>query len=179
MLWNLFIRFYFTPENIIGIIIDLSLSAGLCLMFYELGEKWWKSLIPIYGTYLLYKNVYEKAKWLFMIQIIFELVQGRMRSIIRKHVVGSLFYSIKNYFQTRHFDADIDIPLMLTCVIILGICMFIVFIMTRITYWKLCSKLNLSIAFKVCSLVIPGLIFIAAYIYIEEFVKKKDIEKRV
>ena len=58
-MFDLIVKLFLTPENIIGIIFNTLNILTFCFIFKELKEKWWKSLIPIYSTYILYKHLWK------------------------------------------------------------------------------------------------------------------------
>ena len=78
MLLDIFLNIWATPENIISLILRIALTAGLCLIFAAWGEKWWKSLIPFYGTYLLYRHTWVRGRWLFILQILLDMAGANL-----------------------------------------------------------------------------------------------------
>ena len=166
MLFDIFVKLCITPENVLGILWNLITIVGMCLIFHAWQEKWWKSLIPFYGTYLLYKHAWEKRKWLFFVQMLFDLVSFVSARVMRKHVTSNLFTAIKNYLETDTIDIDISIPCLLICTGLLLVSMVAVFLLTRITYLKVCDSLDIKNGFlKVGTFFVPQIFLIVDYVY--------------
>ena len=59
-----FIESFSTILDLISIILIVS---GEWMLFKKFGEKSWKSLVPIYNTYILYKYVWsKKVFWIYL-----------------------------------------------------------------------------------------------------------------
>ena len=57
-----------TGTNLAGVLgIIMLLVTGV--IFYKAGEGWWKVLIPIYGTYILFKLTWRSG-WYFLLLLI-------------------------------------------------------------------------------------------------------------
>ncbi len=57
-----------TGTNLAGVLgIIMLLVTGV--IFYKAGEGWWKVLIPIYGTYILFKLTWSSG-WYFLLLLI-------------------------------------------------------------------------------------------------------------
>ncbi len=54
--------------NLAGILGIISLIAT-CILFVKAGEGWWKAIIPIYGTYILFKITWSSG-WYFLLLLI-------------------------------------------------------------------------------------------------------------
>lgn len=94
MLFDLFVKLCVTPENILGLIWNLITIVGMCLIFCAWKEQWWKSLIPFYGTYLIYKHAWKERRWLFLVQMIFDLISAVSAWVMRKHITSNLFAAL-------------------------------------------------------------------------------------
>lgn len=171
MLFDIFVKLWVTPENILGIVWSIVTIVGMCLIFHAWQEKWWKSLIPFYGTYLIYKNAWKERKWLFFVQMLFDLISMISSKFMKKHLKNNLFAAIKTYIETEKVDIDISVPYLLICAIILLISVVVVFLLTRITYWKICDSLGVKNVFlKLGTFIVPQVFLIVDYVY----VKKRD-----
>ena len=58
-----------TASSIISLALSLIMIAALWIIFTKAGEKGWKSIIPIYSTYILFKIVYGSG-WRFLLLLI-------------------------------------------------------------------------------------------------------------
>lgn len=180
MLFDIFVKFWVTPENVLGIVWSIVTIVGMCMVFHAWQEKWWKSLIPFYGTYLIYKNAWKERKWLFFVQMLFDLLSMISSKFMKKHLKNNLFAAIKTYIETETIDIDINVPYLLICVIILLISMFVVFLLARITYWQICDSLGIkSIILKVGTFIVPQVFLIVDYVYVKKQMRKNnDIGKK-
>lgn len=177
MLFDIFVKLCITPENILGLIWNLITIAGMCLIFHAWKEKWWKSLIPLYGTYLIYKHAWKERKWLFFVQMLFDLISMASARIMRKHLTSNLFNAIKNYQQTDTIDIDINIPYLLICVGLLLVSMVVVFLLTRITYVKVCDSLEINNwLLKLGTFFVPQIFLLVDYIYVKK--RKNEVSDR-
>ena len=171
MLLDIFVKFLITPENILGLVWSVVTIVGMCLVFHAWQEKWWKSLVPFYGTYLIYKNAWKEHKWLFFVQMLFDLTSVMSSKFMKKHLKNNLFAAVKTYMETEKVDIDISVPYLLICAIILLISVVVVFLLTRITYWKICDSLGIKNVFlKLGTFIVPQVFLIVDYVY----VKKRD-----
>ncbi len=169
MLFDIFVKLWVTPENIIGIAWSIVTIVGMCLIFHAWQEQWWKSLIPFYGTYLIYKNAWKEHKWLFFVQMIFDLLSMLSAKFMKKHLTSNLFAAIKTYMETEKIDIDISVPYLLICACILLISMLVVFLLTRITYLKVCDSLGIkSLLLKVGTFLVPQVFLIVDYVYVRK-----------
>lgn len=166
MLFDIFVKWCVTPENILGIIWNLITIVGMCLIFHAWQEQWWKSLIPFYGTYLIYKNAWKERKWLFLLQMIFDLISMVSARVMKKHVTSNLLTALKTYLETDTIDIDISIPYLLICAGLLLVSMIVVFLLTRITYLKICDSLDIrNLGLKVGTFFVPQIFLIVDYVY--------------
>ena len=99
MLFDLFLKYVVTPENVLGLIWSTVTTICMCLIFCAWQEKWWKSLIPFYGNYLIYKHTWKKFKWLFLVEIGFDTLAAKSTSFMKKHIVNNVFYTVKTYIK--------------------------------------------------------------------------------
>lgn len=167
MIFDIFVKIWITPENILGILWNLVTVVGMCLIFHAWQERWWKSLIPFYGTYLMYKNAWKKYKWLFFVQMLFDLISMMSSGFMRKHLTNNLFATIKTYMETGTIDIDISVPYLLICALVLLLSMLVVFFLTRITYVKICDSLGIqSLLLKVGTFIVPQVFLIVDYVYL-------------
>ena len=51
---QLLFKLFLSPEDILGIVLNILSIIAMCFVFVELKEKWWKALIPFYETYIQY-----------------------------------------------------------------------------------------------------------------------------
>ena len=166
MLFDIFVKMWITPENILGIAWNVVTIVGMCLIFHAWQEQWWKSLIPFYGTYLIYKNAWKEYKWLFFIQMLFDLISMISSKFMKKHLTNNLFEAIKTYMETETIDIDISVPYLLICAVVLMISMLVVFLLTRITYLKVCDSLGIRNGFlKMGTFIVPPIFLIVDYVY--------------
>lgn len=166
MLFDIFVKLCITPENVLGIVWNLITIVGMCLVFHAWQEKWWKSLIPFYGTYLIYRNAWKERKWLFFVQMIFDLISMVSARVMKKHVTSNLFTAFKTYLETETIDIDISIPCVLICISLLLVSMLVVFLLTRITYLKICDSLNIkNLGLKIGTFLVPQIFLIVDYVY--------------
>lgn len=165
MLFELLIKIWVTPENILGLIWNIITIVGMCLIFRAWNEKWWKSLIPFYGIYIMYRHAWKERKWLFVIQLLFEVVSAISAWIMRKHITSNVFHAIKTYIETEQLDIDISVPRLVICITLLLVSMLVTFVMTRITYLKICDSLNIkNTLLKIGTFFIPQIFLIVDYI---------------
>lgn len=176
MLFDLFVKLCVTPENILGLIWNLITIVGMCLIFCAWKEQWWKSLIPFYGTYLIYKHAWKERRWLFLVQMIFDLISAVSAWVMRKHITSNLFAALKTYLETKTIDIDISIPCLLISAGLLLVSMIVVFVFTRITYLKVCDSLNIkNLGLKVGTFFVPQIFLIVDYVYAVKQVRKNEV----
>ena len=169
MLFDLFVKFFVTPENIWAIIWNILTILCMCLIFQAWNEKWWKSLIPFYGNYLIYKHTWKGLKWLFVVELIFTLICANTTRFMRKHLVHNVFFTIKTYIETKQLDIDVSIPLLLLNLTIFLISTLIVLLLKRITYVKICPTLNINnIVLVIGTFLFPELFLMLDYLYYEK-----------
>lgn len=166
MLFDLFVKYFVTPENIQALVWNLLTILCMCLIFKAWNEKWWKSLIPFYGNYLIYKNTWKGLKWLFIVELIFTLICAKTTKFMRKHLVHNVFFTVKTYIETKQLDIDVSIPLLLLNLTIFLISTIIVLLLKRITYVKICSTLSIdNIVLVVGTFLFPELFLMLDYLY--------------
>ncbi len=165
MLFDLFLKIWATPENMIGLLGNVVMVIGMCLIFRVWKEKWWKCLIPFYGTYIIYKCVWKKRKWLFVVQLFFDMVHTICVSFTKKHIATNIVHTVKTYIKTEQIDIEISLATLLVCLILGFISMFITFLLTRITYLKVCGSLGIkSKLLKIGTFLFPQLFLLTDYI---------------
>ena len=177
MITDLLIKIYVTPENIIGLILNICAIVAMCFIFQSFGEKWWKSFIPIYSNFILYKFLWGYG-FLFVIELILDIINMRSLSIAKKHIFGNLFDIIKELIQTKQLNLDIieiNYILLIVCVLVFCITYCCIFIFKRITYWKLCNFYKLNLFFKIGTFIIPDLFLLIDYLYY----KHKNIDNKI
>ena len=173
MLFDLFVKIWLTPENIMGVLGNILMLVGMCLIFHAWKEHWWKSLIPFYGTYVMYKHTWQKGKWLFAVQILFDLLGARCLSVAKKHIATNLLQAIRTYVETEQIDIDISVVRLMICMILFVISMVITFVLTRITYMKICSSLQIeNLLLKIGTFFIPQIFLLVDYVYYEKAAQK-------
>ena len=171
MLLDLFSRIYLTPENIIGVIQSILGIVGLCCVFHMWTEKWWKSLIPFYGTVILYKHTWKRYKTIFVVQTLLDLIRIRSHSIIKDSIKTNIFSIIKNCIETGKVDlAEIQftelIIYILICEIITIIIRIIQFVIKIITYLKIYKMLKINnLLIKIGMVVFPDVFLYIAYFH--------------
>lgn len=174
MLLDLFLKLAVTPENIMGLLWNIITIVGMCLIFHAWTEKWWKSLIPFYGTYLIYKHTWNNLKWLFLLQLGFDFMGAKAVSITKKHITSSLFATIKTYMETEQIAIDISVEQLLICLVLATISSLVVFVLTRITYMKVCDSLLIgNIWLKIGTFLLPELFLLVDYFYYKNKMKKQ------
>lgn len=165
MLFDLLLKIFLTPENVIGLLWSIATTVCMCFIFKAWKEKWWKSLIPVYGTYLIYKNTWKRWKWLFLLELLFHLLTMKCTSFMKKHIVYNIFYTVKTYLETEKIDLDISVEKMMVCMLLLLMNGFVVFILKRVTYVKICTSLSIHNAFiKIGAFLFPQIFLFVVYI---------------
>lgn len=178
MLSDFLIKMFVTPENIFGLIWDIISIVGMCFIFHAWKEKWWKSLIPFYSTFLIYKHTWARYKLLFCVQMSFELMNMVSSKLFKKHITNNLLDTVKNFFETQTFDIDISVTYLLVFGSLMLISMIAIFVMTRITYWKICDSLEIRNLFlKIGTFILPQIFLIVDYIYVSKKNAKIKAEK--
>ena len=180
MLFDIFVKLYVTPENIFALLWTVVTIVGMCLIFHAWEERWWKSLIPFYGTYLMYRHAWEKYKWLFFVQTAFDITGMLGSSFMRKHITSNLFDAIKTYIQTESIDIDISISYLLGCAAVLLLSMIVVFLLTRITYVKICESLGIqSVLLKIGTFFLPQIFLVIDYVYAKKKAAKSGSKENL
>lgn len=165
MLLDLLLKFVITPENILGLLWSIVTTVCMCLIFHAWQEKWWKSLIPFYGKYLLYKNTWKQWKWLFLVEIFSDMAGAKCISFMKKHVMDNALYTVQNYIETEQLDIDIQVEQMICCIALLVISTMIVFVLQRVTYVKICGSLGVHyILLKIGTFIVPEIGLLITYI---------------
>lgn len=166
MLFDLFLKIWVTPENIMELILEILMIISMCFIFTTWKEKWWKSLIPIYGTYIIFKNTWKKKKWLFVVPIIFNMISTKCMSFIKKHMVINLLDTVETYIETERIMIDIDVTQLVICVVLFLISVLICYVLTRITYLKICNSLCIkSMVLRIGTFLFPQIFLLIDYIY--------------
>lgn len=172
MLFDLFVKFWVTPENIIGLIWNIITVVGMCLIFQVWNEKWWKSLIPFYGTYLIYKHTWKKWKWLFLVQLGADMISAKCMSLTKKHITGNLIDAVRTYIETQQIALDISISRMLIYMVLFFVMMVIAFLFTRITYIKICESLQIkNVLLLLGTFLLPEVFLLVDYVW---YIKMSD-----
>lgn len=157
------IRLYCTPENVIGLLLDILLMVDMYLIFKALGEKGWKSLVPVYNKFLLYKHTWN-WKWFFLFEVLAGLITAKCLSTMRKHIVSNIFHTIGILLQEQKLEMDIDISMLFICLGVYAICSVFLFIMRRITYYKIAAKFQMATWIKVGALILPEIFLLVSVI---------------
>lgn len=175
MLWNLILDAIITPENVIRFILNILMLVAMCLIFKAWNEKWWKSLIPFYGTYIIYKHTWKKRKLFFVIQLVLELINKRSLSVMRKHIIINIIDTVGEFIETQNVEIDISVSTLLICIILFLISALVLFILTRITYLRVCDSLNINnTLIKVGTFLIPELFLGISYTYWKRREKRNE-----
>ena len=77
---------------IVSLILMILQLVATALIYKKAGEKWWKSLIPIYGQYVFYKIVWDPM-W-FWVSIGLGLVSGMASAMISDATVLSVVMAV-------------------------------------------------------------------------------------
>lgn len=168
MLLDLIVKMYITPENILAILGQISIVVLMCLIFKTWGEKWWKSLIPVYGTYIIYKHTWKDMKWMFAIQLALGFANAHFISRVKKNITGNIINAVRTYIDTKQLDLniEIDVNLLLLYVALALVCGLCVWIIKRITYMKICDTLYIdSIVLKILTFLLPEIILFVDYFF--------------
>lgn len=178
MLFDLFMKFVLTPENVLGLVFQILTIVSMCLIFHAWKEKWWKSLIPFYGTYLLYQHTWKRWKWLFLVEMILSLAASGCSKLLRERMIDHVFFTIKTFIETKQLEENIDLSVLLLYITIVCISTAIIFILKRITYVKICSSLNINnILLKIGTFVLPELFLLLDYIYFKKVLQPALLEE--
>ena len=165
MIIGLLIRLWATPENVLGLCMDVAAIVAMCFIFTAWKEKWWKSLVPFYGTYIIFKNVWRKRKWLFFVSITLNIVSSRCVAFFRKHLIIDLIDTIKTYIETEQLSVEIDLRQLLICILIYLVSVIISFVITRISYLKICESLQINnVLLKIGTFLFPQVFLFADYV---------------
>jgi len=166
MILDFLMKILITPENVIGVVLNVLGIVGMCLIFTLWDEGWWKSLVPIYGTYVLYKHTWSHYIGAFVAQTLFALGKMWSLSFSKKHVTSNLFQAVKDYFETGQFNLDISISQLLIAIAVFLICLLITWIFRLVTYWKICDKLFIrNPLFKIGVVLFPNIFLLIIYVY--------------
>lgn len=175
MLWNLILDILITPENVIGFILNISMLVAMCLIFAAWKESWWKSLIPFYSTYIIYKHTWKNRKLLFIVQLVLELVNKRSVSVMRKHIITNVIDAAGEFFDTGKANIEISVSTLVVCIILFLLSALVLFILTRITYLRICDSLNVNNALiKVGVFILPEIFLTITYIFYKRREKKNE-----
>ena len=167
-----------TPENIIGIILNIIALIDMCFIFTLFKEKWWKSLIPFYNIYILYKHTWNN-KYICFIEIISLLLNSKFLSFIRKDIFISIYECIKALIEQESFYLDLNYGKIFIFLIFYIITYLIVFIFKRITYWKLCSKMQLNIFLKILTFIVPDICLLIDYFVYKGGIKNGKVSEYI
>ncbi len=160
-----------TPENIVGILLKAVEVFGMCFIFYCLGIKWWKSLIPFYDEFTLYDKVFKHKYITFISNTLFLLLQFRCVSLFKKYIFGNIFTLIK----TRKFsELEIDVVYLIFLILIWVITFLICFIFQRVANFKTLKILGLPALFQILTFIIPDIFLLIDAIYVLHKRKQQD-----
>ena len=138
---------------------------GRWKVFEKAGIDGWKSLIPFYGTYLLYRHTWVRGRWLFILQILLDMAGAWCAHTLSRSLVGGLLETIRFYARTGEFAVDISVRQLLLWLMVWAVCAFCVFLLTRITYLKICGSLRLeSGVLKVGTFLFPQMFLLIDYV---------------
>lgn len=166
MIADLILKYILTPERLFGLVWDILPVVAMCLIFTAWKEKWWKCLIPFYGTYIIYKQAWQKKKWLFFVKLLFDFAGARSVSYVRKHLTSNIWHTIKTYLETQQIAIEISPEVLITCLVISTVTSVVVFILTRVTYIKVCESLKLPAWWlKVGAFILPEIFLLVAYVW--------------
>lgn len=99
------------------------------------------------------------------VRITFSFINYEMYLIYEKHIVYNIFYTVKTYLETEKIDLDISVEKMLVCMLLLLMSGFVVFILKRVTYVKICTSLSIHNAFiKIGAFLFPQIFLFVVYI---------------
>ena len=178
MLFDLMVKLFITPENIMSLIRTVVSCAGICLIFNVWGETWWKSLIPFYGNYLIYKKTWNRFWWLFLVEQIFVFTAAKSYKFMKKHVVDNVFDTIKNCMETKEIDINISVSLLIICTVIFLLSTVLSFVLKRVTYAKVCKTLKIQNIFLIIgTFLFPELFLLVDYVYYTKVCKKEEIRR--
>lgn len=144
---DLLLDIFLSPENILGMLVNLLNLVAICVVFSEVGVSWWKALIPFYSTYLLYRNFW-KYRWFCLLEFAFLLIDSRCTAIIRKNIIVDVIEFFRTLIENQTLEMDVNIPLLILCIVGSMLASFAVFVMKRMTYYKIGKKLEYN-AFKI------------------------------
>ena len=177
MLWNLIVDILVTPENVIGFILNISMLVAMCLIFKAWNENWWKSLIPFYSTYIIYKHTWKRRKLFFVVQLLFELVNKRSVSVMRKHIITNVIDAAGDFFDTGKANIQISVSTLIVCIILFLLSSLVLFILTRITYLRICDSINVNNALiKVGVFILPEIFLLVCYVCWRRLEKAENIK---
>lgn len=157
-MFELFLKIFASPEDILGIVFEILHIISICFVCVEFKEVWWKGLIPIYNVYLLYKHSW-KYKWFFIFEYLFLILQSRSLKLIKTEVIVNIFDLVKDIYNKQEIGIDFDFRLVLICLFLMFIFGLFVFIMRRITYFKISKKFNYNSIQIICVLISPIFFF--------------------
>ena len=141
----------------------------MCLIFTLWQEAWWKSLIPVYGTYIIYKHTWNRHKWLFVLQLVCSMVQAKSISYMRKYFVMDAYHTILDYVDNGQWNVDISVETLVLCLVCAAVSSLVFFLLTRITYAKICSSLQVhNVLLMVGTFVLPEVFLLILYWYVRK-----------
>ena len=70
-----------TALEMIELVLAALVVAGEWMMLKKMGEKGWKALVPFYGTYLIFKHIWNKK--MFWVLLASSLTLGVMEGLLR------------------------------------------------------------------------------------------------
>lgn len=168
------LKIFLSPENILGIVLNLLNLVAICVVFSEVGVSWWKALIPIYSTYVSYQSFW-KHKWFCLLEFAFLLIDSRCAAIIRKNIIVDVFEFFATLIEKQTLEVDVNIPLLILCILGSILAAIAIFVMKRMTYYKIGQKLEYSAGKIILGMISP--IFFLVFVLWGRW--KKRINKRL
>ena len=162
---ELILKIWVTPENVLDLLLQIALLAATGLIFHAWQEKWWKCLIPFYGTYVLYSHAWERKKWLFGVQVLASVGAAVSAWQVKRNVRGSVFDAALLYARTGELDWEVNWTALLLWGLLAAVLALVGFVLTRITYLKVCGSLGVeNIFLKIGTFLLPEVFLLANYI---------------
>ncbi len=164
MLLDLLVRYILTPERILGLVWDILPIIGMCLVFSAWKEEWWKCLTPLYGTYIIYKHTWKKSVTMFLVKMFLDATGTVSMAYARKHVTKNLISAVMELAKNGNLQLGIDVEKVIWCVVIAAVAGLVAWILTRVTYTKVCDSLGInSTGLKIGTFLLPEIFLIVNY----------------
>lgn len=99
---------------------------------------------------------------------------------MRKHIITNVIDAAGDFIDTGKVDIELSVSTLIICIILFLLSALVLFILTRITYLRICDSLNVNNALiKVGTFLIPEIFLTITYISYKRREKKNENNKSV